>query len=197
VAEGSGRKDEGRPEGVARFEGLTMNVVPSSITKEASEAPRRAGWRWLLLVVVLVGVFLLGYAGRKMLNVAPGREAEQRLRARLQTMSVFQLGQVLEVRYLAGDRLRVDLAPSLDADTSTLRKVTIEVMKAFMVERPNRDLYIDGYEGERQVVWGEYHSKGGLQVAGGGVEPNITVRVAGEPEGGIGELVKPRGSEPR
>ncbi len=190
------KSQDQRPE-AAGFGDLLMNQVPSSATQEASEAPRMAGWRWALLFAILAGVALLGYGARAMLNVAPGREAEQRLRARLQTMPVFELGEVLSVHYLAGDRLRVDFAPSLGTDPGTLRKDTIEVMKVLMAERPDRDLFIDGYEGERQVVWGEYRNKGRLQVAGGALEPDITVRVAGEPEGGIGELVRPSAAQPK
>jgi hypothetical protein len=187
-------KGQAKETGASLFPNLAMNEIASSATQEASEAPRRAGAMWLVLIVILVAVAALGFGMRQMLNVAPGTEAQQRLLTRVQALPAWQSGMVLGANYVAGDRLRVDFSPTLEADAATLRKATIEVMKEFMKERPNRDLYIDGFQGEKQVVTGQYRNKGMIEVAGGGLEPDITVRVAGEPEGGIGQLVKPEGA---
>jgi hypothetical protein len=191
---GEGREEEREQEsGRARFEGLVMNEVPSSITQEPSEVRRRAGGLWLLLVAIAAIVGGLGYGARTFLNMAPGQEAQRRLEARVSSLPAYRQGIVLSAVYTAGDRLRVDFATALRGDAASLRKATIEVMKAFMEERPNRDLYIDGYQGTTQVVKAQYRAKGRLEVAGGEPQPEITVKVAGEPEGGITELVKPRG----
>lgn len=190
-----GRQGASEKKGPAGLQGLAMNEVPSSATQEASELPRRAGWRWLLLLAILVLVGLLGYGARMMINVAPGEAAQQELEGKLKQMALWRMGEVLGARYVAGDRIRVDFAAEMGLNAPSLRSATIAVMKVLMIERPNRDLYIDGYQGERQIVQAEYHQKGKLQVAGGGFEPDITVRVEGEPEGGIGQLVKPSASE--
>lgn len=176
------------------FDKLAMNEIAPSITQEPSEMPKRIRWMWLVVLAVLIGVAALGFGMRQMLNMPPGEEAQQRLRTRVETTDAWQSGTVLKVQYTAGDRLRVDFSTTIQPEPTTLRKATIEVMKALMQERPDRDLFIDGFQGDRQVVSGEYRAKGKLAVAGGGLEPNIAVRVAGEPEGGIGQLVKPSGA---
>jgi len=191
---GSGGTD--RTEG-RMFDNLSMNEIAPSMTQESSEVGKRIGWQWLIVVVVLVAVAALGFGMHQMLNVAPGADAQQRLQTELAATDAWRSGMVLGARYTAGDRLRVDFSVTAGADPATLRKATIEVMKTFIEERPNKDLYIDGFQGERQVVSAEYRKKGKLAVVGGGLEPNIAVKVAGEPEGGIGSLVKPEGGGPR
>lgn len=195
--EGPEEKSTQEERGAGRYEGLVMNVVPSSVTKEGSEAPRRAGNLWLLLIVVLAVIAGLGYGARQFFNVAPGREAQDRLQARVSELEVFRKAVVLSATYVAGDRLRVEFASAAGTDPSTLRQATIAVMRVLMQERPNRDLYIDGFAGDKQVVKAEYRAKGKLQLAGGGEQDDIRVRVSGEPEGGIGELVKPSRAAPR
>ena len=178
------------------FENLAMNEIAPSITQEPSEVGRRVGWKWLVVLAVLVAVAALGIGMRQMLNVAPGAEAQQRLQRKLEATAAWRSGTVLGAKYTAGDRLRVDFSTNLGTDPTALRTATIEVMKILMDERPNKDLFIDGFDGDKQVATAEYRSKGKLEVAGGGLEPNIAVKVAGEPEGGIGSLVSP-GSGPR
>jgi len=175
------------------FDNLAMNEIAPSITQEPSEVGKRIGWQWLIVLAVLLAVAGLGIGMRQMLNVAPGVEAQQSLQTKLGATAAWRSGMVLGAKYTAGDRLRVDLSTTVGSDPTTLRKATIEVMKIFMQERQDRDLFIDGFQGDKQVVLAEYRNKGKLEVAGGGLEPDISVKVAGEPEGGIGSLVKPGG----
>jgi hypothetical protein len=191
-----GSGDTDRTEG-RMFDNLSMNEIAPSITQEPSEVGKRIGWQWLIAVVVLVAVAALGFGMRQMLNVAPGTDAQQHLQTELAATDAWHSGMVLGARYTAGDRLRVDFSLTAGSDSTALRKATIEVMKILIQERPNRDLYIDGFQGEKQVVSAEYRQKGKLAVAGGGLEPNIAVKVVGEPGGGIGSLVKPEGGGPR
>jgi hypothetical protein len=188
--QGSG--DTGRGEG-RMFDNLAMNEIAPSITQEPSEVAKRIGWQWLIVLAVLIVVAALGIGMRQMLNMAPGAEAQQRLQTKLEATEAWRAGMVLGAKYTAGDRLRVDLSTAAGPDPTMLRKATIEVMKTFMQERPDRDLFIDGFQGDKQVLLAEYRNKGKLAVAGGGLEPDIAVKVAGEPEGGIGSLVKPGG----
>ena len=186
-------QNKGKEGGQALFPSLAMNEIASSATQERNEAPRRIGWRWLIVALILVGVAALGFGLRQMLNIAPGTDAQQALDRGVQSLDAWHRGVVLSARYMAGDRVRLEFSPTLQADPTTLRGATIEVMKVLVKERPNRDLFIDGFQDDTQVAEGKYRSKGMIEVAGGGLEPDITVRVAGEPEGGIGELVKPGG----
>ena len=188
------QRDEGRkPRAAAAMDGLAMNEVPSSATQETSEVRWRAGKLWLLLLGVLAAIVLLAYGARTFLNMPPGAEAEQSLRARLQETDAWQSGTVLGVQYVSGDRIRVDLARSAVGQSSAVRPAMIEVMQILREQRPGRDLYIDGYQGSDRTVEVEYRQKGGLEMPGGGVEPDIRVRIEGEAEGGIGARVRPSG----
>ena len=191
-----GSQDKGKESGGTLFPSLAMNQIASSATQERNETPRRVGWRWVIVLLILAAVAGLGFGLRQTLNIAPGEEAQLNLDRRVQSLESWHRGIVLSARYTAGDRVRLEFSPTSEFDSATLRKATIEVMRVMMEERRDRDLFIDGFQGEKQVLEGKYRNKGMLEVAGGGPQPDITVRVAGEPEGGIGELVKP-GSVPK
>jgi hypothetical protein len=190
----SGGESEERS-GRLGYDDLSMNVVPAPETEERTEIPRRRGMLWLVLIAVLVAVGALGWSARLVLNVPPGEEAEERLRGRLQETLVWEKGTVMGVYYVAGDRIKIDLTRNLsasdDGDRQELRKAAIEVMKVLMSERPDRDLFIDGYQGEEQVLRAEYRQRGGIVTAQGEAQPEIVVRIEGEPEGGVGTLVRP------
>lgn len=185
-------KDQDQEQAGPRFAGLAMNEVPAAVTQEPSEVRRRVGIRWLWLVLVLAVVAVVAYGAKTFLNMPPGQEAEQRLRDALARTEAWGSGMVMKAQYTAGDRIRVEYGTAA-LDPAAVRKATIEVMKTFIRERPGRDLYIDGYRGGRQIASAEYRQKGGIRGEGGRIEPDIRVKVEGEAEGGIGQLVKPSG----
>lgn len=185
-------KDRAREQAGLRFAGLGMNVVPAAVTQEPSEVRHRASIRWLWLVAVLAVVAVVAYGAKTFLNMPPGQQAEQRLRDALARTEAWGSGMVMKAQYTAADRIRIEYGTAA-LDPATVRKATIEVMKVFMQERPGRDLYIDGYRGDHQVASAEYRQKGGIRGEGGRIEPDIRVKVEGEAEGGIGQLVKPSG----
>jgi len=166
-------------------------VVPASATEERSEAGRRARGLGGLVLVVLAAAAIIVVGTRLIANAPPGREAQERLRARLQGLPAWQLGTVMGAEYLAGNRLRVDFSPRLspakEKEREMIRQAAREVMGALMQERPGRDLYLDGYQGERQMVRGELRHKSFLVGPEGQQTPDILVRVEGDPEGGLAE----------
>jgi len=173
------------------YEELAMNVVPASATEEPSEVGRRAGGLGLLAGLVVAAAVIIVVGTRLVSNAPPGQEAEQRLRARLQSSSAWRLGTVMEARYLAGDRLRLDFSPRLgttkDEERELIRQAAKEVMGILMQERPDRDLYLDGYQGERQIVRAELRHKSSLVSRQGKQVPDLVVRVEGDPEEGLGQ----------
>jgi hypothetical protein len=175
----------------AGYEDLSMNVVPAAVTEERSEAGRRAGGVGLLLAVVAAAVVIVVLGSRLFSNAPPGEEAEQRLRARLQSLSIWQEGVLREAKYLAGDRLRVDFSPRLSTvraeERERIREATRVVMGVLMKERPGRDLHIEGYQGEEQVVRAELRHKSTITGPGGEQVPDMVIRVEGDPTGGVGE----------
>ncbi|MCJ7822779.1 MAG: hypothetical protein MUQ26_06880, partial [Armatimonadetes bacterium] len=68
-----------------------------------------------------------------------------------------------------------------------VRAATQAVMEILVTERPNRDLYIEGYTGDKSIVTAEYRHKSTLVGPGGEEGMDIAVRVAGDPKGGIGD----------
>ena len=180
-----------QPQGPLGYEDLSMNVVPASATEERSEAGRRAGGLGLLVVVVAAAALIAVVGARLVRNAPPGAEAEERLRTRLRSLAEWQSGVVMEARYVAGDRVRVDFSPRLspmkEEERELIRQTTRDVMLVLAEERPNRDLYADGYQGERKMVRAELRHKTTLLGPEGQQVPEIIVRVAGDPEEGLGQ----------
>ncbi len=174
------------------FQDLSMNEVPASATAEQSEAPRRKGGLVLIVIAVLLAVAVIVIGARAVSNASPGEEAQDRLRKQLMETWPWQEGVVLDATYLAGNRLRIGFTPRLggtDTDRDTIRKATNEVMQVLMAERPGRDLYLDGFQGDHQIVTARFRYKSVLIGPGGEQIPDILVKVEGDPEGGMGEAV--------
>ncbi|MCJ7752098.1 MAG: hypothetical protein MUQ65_13550 [Armatimonadetes bacterium] len=173
------------------FRDLSMNEVPASATADQNEEPRRGAGVGLIALGVLVAAALIVLGARLISNAAPGQEAEDRLRQKLSSLPVWQRGVVLEAGYAAGNKVRLELAPSLrveaDEGRSVVRGAVQDVMDVLMKERPGRDLYIDGYQGEEKIVTAEYRAKSTLVGPGGERIADIVVRVEGDPEGGMGQ----------
>ena len=173
------------------FKDLSMNEVPASATADQDEAPRRGAGVGLIALGVLVAAALIVLGARLISNAAPGQEAEDRLRQKLSTLPVWQRGVVLGAGYTAGNKVRLEFAPSLrmgaDEGMSVVRGAAQDVMDVLIAERPGRDLYVDGYQGDERIVTAHYRSKSTLVGPGGERIADIMVRVKGDPEGGMGE----------
>jgi hypothetical protein len=171
------------------FGHLSMNEVPPSARVAEEEAPRQGSRAWLLVILVLVGVAVVGFGVRMIANVAPGQEAELRLRQQIEQLPAWQKGDLMQVQYLSGNTLRLEFSTRLkavnDADREVIRQATREVFDILRKERPGRDLYTEGYQEGEQIVRGEYRSKRALVGPGGEQLPDITIRVKGDPEGGM------------
>lgn len=171
------------------YDELSMNVVPSSVTEEKSEAPRRSAWLALVVFAILGGVALVVLGIRLLGNLAPGQDAERRLRDRLTELEAWQSGVILDARYLSGDTLRINYSPRLsaanDQDRETIREATRSVMDVFMSERAGGDLYIEGYQDGEQIARAEYRAKSTLVGPSGEPIPDVVVRVEGDAEGGM------------
>ncbi len=169
------------------FDSLAMNEIAASVTEEPTgELERRRGNRWLIVVAVLAAAAVVYAAGRAVVNLPPGSEAQTRLRGRLMTLESWRNGVVVGARYLSGDTLRVDLSGQLSTKDSeardTFRKAAREVMEVLIQERPGRDLHIVGFQGEEQILQAEYRQKSNLVGPGGEVVPEILIHVKGDPK---------------
>lgn len=173
------------------FRELSMNEVPASATAEQAEGPRRSAGAGLIVIGVLVAAALIVLGARLIGNAVPGQEAEERLQKRLSSLPVWQRGVVMEAAYAAGNKLRLEFAPSLsmagDEGRNIARQAAQDVMGVLIEERPGRDLYIDGYQGDEKIVSAEYRAKSTLVGPGGERIADIVVRVKGDPEGGMGQ----------
>lgn len=183
-------ESEGRRAGM-HFDELSMNEVPASAAAGEAEGPKRNAGVGLIAVGVLVAAALIVLGARLVGNAVPGQEAEGRLKQRLSSLTVWQRGVVLEARYAAGNKLRLEFAPSLsmggEDERDIVRRATLDVMDVLKEERPGRDLYIDGYQGDERIVNAEYRAKSTLLGPGGEQIADIVVRVKGDPEGGMGQ----------
>ncbi len=172
------------------FSELSMNEIPASATEEESEAPRRAGRLALVLAVALLVAVVLFVGGKVLSNLAPGQEAAERLRERVAALPAWQKGLVMDVQYVAGNRVRLEFSSRVSTRTKeardVLRGATRAVMEVVAAERPDRDLYIEGYKGGEQIVRAEYRFKTTVSGPGGEQIKDIVVRVEGDSEDGIG-----------
>jgi hypothetical protein len=101
----------------------------------------------------------------------------------------------MDVRYVAGDRVRLAFSARASTETEAgrdaIRDATRVVMDAVIEERSDRNLYVDGYKGEEQIVRAEYRAKPRSGPSGEQIR-DIVVRVAGDTGGGIGEAYELR-----
>ncbi len=197
MAEGKPPKDtqQGKeePSGLG-YRRLAMNPVAPSLAQEPTRRQERRGRPWLIFLVVVIGAAGLAWVAGRLANLHPGAEAEARLRTRLQGLEVWQMGTLVDARYLAGNKVRLQLGSHLVLETdegrNAARQAALEAMDQFMQERPDRDLYIEGYQGEEQVLRAEYRRRSALLGPDGQPVPDVVVRVKGDPEGGLGAVVR-------
>jgi hypothetical protein len=180
------------------YSALSMNEVAASATDEPSEGGRHAaGLALLVIAVVGVAAFIL-IGIRVFTNALPGQEAEQRLKAKLSGLEAHRMGTVLNARYLAGNRLHIGISPRLsiadEEDRKRIEEAARDVMEVLMEERPGRDLYIDGTQGDEEIVSVRYRHKGTLMDHSGERIPDIAIEIVGADESGISEAAG--GSKP-
>jgi hypothetical protein len=171
------------------FGQLSMNELPPSGRVAEGDTPRQGSRAWLLVILVLLALAVVAFGVRMIANVAPGREAELRLRQQIEQLPAWQKGDLMQVQYLSGNTLQLEFSTRLrasnDADREVIRQATREVFDILRKERPGRDLYLEGYQEGEQIVSGQYRSKGALVGPGGEQLPDISIRVKGDPEGGM------------
>jgi hypothetical protein len=186
----SKRGDEGQQQKAGLgFGHLSMNEVPPSARVSVEDAPKPASRAGLFVILVLLAVAAVVFGARMIANVAPGQEAEARLRQGVQALPAWQKGDIMRAEYMTGSTLRLEFSTRLnttsDTDREAIRQMTKDVFEVLRKERPDRDLYIRGFQAGEQIVRGEYRYRSNLVGPGGQQVPDITVRVKGDPEGGI------------
>ena len=175
------------------YAALSMNVVAASRTEGPAEKAQQPSKAWLLLIVVLAAAAAIAWGASVARNVHPGEAAERRFQEKVRARPEFTSGLILRVRYLAGNKARLDFSPragAADEDKRrTLREATKAVMEIMMEERPGRDLYIDAYQSEAQIAEAQYRAKSTLVSPDRKAQADIVVMFAGEEEGGVNEML--------
>ena len=177
------------------YASLSMNVVAASRQEQPAEQVSRGSRPWLLLVLVVGVAGLIAWGTSVARNAHPGEAAEQLLQERVRAMPAFTSGLILRVRYLAGNRARLDFSPRAGAADEegrrSLREATKAVMEIMIEERPGRDLYLDAYQSDMQIAEAQYRSKSTLVSPDRTAQADIVVMFAGEEEGGVNEMLSP------
>ena len=191
---------EGRSEeagGSSPYDDLSMNAVPAAQTAGAGEPRGRSMMIWVAAFVVLVVAIVATWGLRSVSNLPPGEAAQQELQEEVQATVAWSSRTVQEATYLAGDRVRLEISPAIstgdEANRTRLREATVEVMEILIRLRPNRDLFIDGYQVGQPVVQGEYRFRSNLTGPSGEAAADIVVHVEGDPEGRMGATASSRG----
>jgi hypothetical protein len=166
-----------------------MNELPAAARLAEGETPRQGSRAWLLVILVLLALAAVAFGVRMIADIAPGREAELRLREQIERLPAWQHGDLMRVQYLSGNTLRIEFATRLnafnEADREAIRQAAREVLEILRNERPGRDLRLEGYQEGEQIMSGEYRSERALVGPGGEQLPDISIRVKGDPEGGM------------
>ena len=178
------------------YDDLSMNAVPAAQTAESGEPRGRSAMIWVGAFVVLIAAIAAAWGLRSVSNLPPGEAAEQELQEAVQATVAWSSRTVQEATYAAGDRVRLEFSPAISAgeevNRDRLREATVEVMTILIQLRPNRDLFIDGYQVGQPIVHGEYRFRSTLTGMGGEAADDIVVRVEGDPEGGMGAAASSR-----
>lgn len=186
----------GEAGGRSPYSDLSMNAVPAAQTSESREPRGRSVMIWIGAFVVLVAAIAGAWGLRSVSNLPPGGEAEQELQEAVQATTAWSSRTVQEATYVAGDRVRLEFSPAIstgeEVNRDRLRGATVEVMEILIQLRPNRDLFIDGYQVGQPIVRGEYRFRSTLTGVGGEAADDIVVRVVGDPEGGMGAAASSR-----
>ncbi|MFB3882503.1 MAG: hypothetical protein ACE149_14645 [Armatimonadota bacterium] len=184
--------DQGERKAGLGFKHLSMNEVPPSARVATEEAPRQRSRAGLWVVLVLVAVAVVAFGFRMISSVAPSSDAQAKLQRAIEELpgGYWQKGVILQAQYLSGKTVRLEFSSRLntadDANREVIRRAAREVFGALRKERPNSDLFIDGFQEGEQIVRGEYRYKSSLVGPGGEQVPDMTIRVKGDPEGGMG-----------
>ncbi len=180
------KPEESSPPPPSRYP--SMNEVAPSAQMPAGQAPKHASRAGLFVILVLVAAAAIMFGVRMIGNMAPGQEAEARLRRQLEALPAWQKGDVMRAEYVTGNRLRLEYSSrlSIDKDRDAIRQITRDVFDVMRAQRPDRDLYIDGFQEGEQIVRGEYRYRSNVIGPGGQQLPDLTVNVKGDPEGGMG-----------
>jgi hypothetical protein len=92
-------------------------------------------------------------------------------------------------QYVTGNTVRLEFPTRLrtanDADREAMRQAARSVFDILRKQRPDRDLYIDGYQEGEQVVRGEYRYKSSLPAREGEQVLDVSIHVRGDAEGGM------------
>jgi hypothetical protein len=149
------------------FSALSMNEIAPAVTAEPSEAGKRAGHLWLVIIVALALIGGGAWLIRNTLNVPPPEAVQERLRTAVKASAYGQKGVVLDASFVTGDTVRVEFGSYLNTreekDRKSIRKAMAEVMtllaKVITEEQgtgegsePSRDLFLVGYQGERKMA---------------------------------------------
>jgi len=191
MSDSRGTDREQRKAGLG-FAHLSMNEVSPSARVAGEEAPPQRSRAGLLVVLVLIAVAIVAFGVRLISNVAPGGDAQASLQRAIEALpgGYWQKGVILQAQYLTGQTVRLEFSPRLntanDPDREVIRRATRDVFGVLRKERPDRDLYIDGFQEGEQVVRGEYRYKSSLVGPAGEQVPDMVIRVKGDPEGGMG-----------
>ena len=144
------RKGADREQGEAGlgFGDLSMNEVPPSAPVADQEAaPQRRSRTGLIVALVLVAVAAFAFGIRTFGNLAPGQEAQDRLRQAVAKLPAWQKGDLMQADYATGSTVRLEFASRLntssEADREAIRQAARGVFELLRLERPDRDLYLE------------------------------------------------------
>jgi hypothetical protein len=170
---------------------LSMNEIAPAERLAEDDIPRQKGRSWLTITAVLLAVALVGFFAHLLGNLSPGQNAQEQLRKSLEVLPAWQRGDVMQAEMVSSSELRLvfsdRLATSSEEDRTTIRQATQQAFEVFAEIKPNRDLKINGYQGNEQIVWGQFRPHSSLIGSGGEKIRDFTIKVKGDPEGGLQE----------
>jgi len=171
------------------FRNLSMNEIAPATTAEASEVGARTSRTWLLAAGVLIAVAALVWLFQGAVDRLPAPQVQEQLRQRIAAQPYGQDGTFQGISFLSGNKARVDFSATISTldqkGRDQLRGATQDIMKKLVEVRPDRDLFLTGFQRDEVVVEARYLHRSTLVTSSGNKVPDISIQVRDDPEGGI------------
>jgi hypothetical protein len=168
-----------------------MNEIAPSERIAEDDVPRQGSRAWLTVIAVLLAVALVAFVMHRLGGLSPGQNTQEQFRKAYESTPSWQHGDVMQAELISSSELKLVFSDRLNAgdegQRDIMRQAAQQAFQTYAQIQPNKNLTLSGYQGAEQVVWGEFRPRSSLIGTGGEQLQDFTIKVKGDPEGGMQE----------